>query len=287
MLSSVLLATSLVANVPNGTATVVETDYRTPNATTYNPDRALLFAHFANAAYCSSSSIASWDCAPCKAADPNFQPKVFQAKGMQSFVGRAPGNDIVVSFRGSDNIKNWIDNLDFHKTKEYPKCNGCRVHAGFYDVWLAVKADVVAEVTRLHEADVSAKIFVTGHSLGAAVATHCAAELGASSHSLGFPIAGVYTYGQPRVGNAHFAAFYNTGTRVSWRVTHWRDIVPHLPPDALGFHHTSTEIFYTEDQQKYTVCDNSGEDRHCSDQFMVDSSVDDHLSYVGIPIADC
>ena len=42
----------------------------------------------------------------------------------------------------------------------------------------------------------STKIFVTGHSLGAALAIHCAAELGASSHSLGLPIEGVYTYGQ-------------------------------------------------------------------------------------------
>jgi len=77
------------------------------------------------------------------------------------------------------------------------------------------------------------QVFVTGHSLGAAVAVHCAAELGASSHSLGYPIDGVYTYGQPRVGNQAFADFYMVGTQVSWRVTHHRDPVPHLPPMSL------------------------------------------------------
>ena len=56
---------------------------------------------------------------------------------------------------------------------------------------MGVKDDVVQEVKRLHEASPSAGIFVTGHSLGAAVAAHCATELGASSHSLGYPIAGV------------------------------------------------------------------------------------------------
>jgi hypothetical protein len=164
--------------------------------TSYDPDRALLFARFSQAAYCSSSVISDWDCGPCKAADPAFVPKVFTAssvlgEGMQCFVGQAPGNDIVVSFRGSSNIENWIDNIDFKKKDVYPKCDSCEVHEGFYNAWLSVKDDVVAEVTRLHEADASARIFVTGHSLGAAVASLCATELGASSHSLGFPIAGV------------------------------------------------------------------------------------------------
>jgi hypothetical protein len=114
-------------------------------------------------------------------------------------------------------------------------------------------------------------------ALGAAVAALCAVELGASSQSLGFPIAGVYTYGEPRVGNDQFAKFYMTGTQVSWRVTHWRDIVPHLPPEAFGFHHTATEVWYTEDQKNYTVCDGSGEDPTCADQLFEAVSIDDHL----------
>lgn len=151
----------------------------------------------------------------------------------------------------------------------------------------SVKDDVVKEVQRLHEANSSANIFVTGHSLGAAVAALCAVELGASSQSLGFPIAGVYTYGEPRVGNDQFAKFYMTGTQVSWRVTHWRDIVPHLPPEAFGFHHTATEVWYTEDQNNYTVCDDSGEDPTCADQLFEAVSIDDHLLYMGIAIAQC
>jgi hypothetical protein len=70
-------------------------------------------------------------------------------------------------------------------------------------------------------------------------------------------------------------------------VTHWHDPVPHLAPMSFGFHHTATEVFYTEDQQTYTICDGSGEDDHCSDQFLLDTSVDDHLHYMGISISDC
>jgi hypothetical protein len=262
--------------------------YRSDGSGSYSPSRALLFAHFSNAAYCSAANISYWDCAPCRAADKDFVvSKVVSGGGMQGFVGQAPGNDIVVSFRGSDNIRNWIDNIDITKTDAYPKCDGCRVHTGFYKAWNSVKDDVVKEVQRLHEANSSANIFVTGHSLGAAVAALCAVELGASSQSLSFPIAGVYTYGEPRVGNDQFAKFYMTGTQVSWRVTHWRDIVPHLPPEAFGFHHTATEVWYTEDQKNYTVCDGSGEDPTCADQLFEAVSIDDHLQYMGIAIAEC
>lgn len=257
------------------------------SASTYLASRAILFAHFSNAAYCSASSIADWSCGPCKLADPDFQAKVFTSDktGMQAFVGKAPHNDIVVSFRGSSNFENWVANLDFPKTKAYPKCDGCRVHEGFYNAWLSVMDGVVAEVTRLHTSNPSSRIFVTGHSLGGAVAAHCAAELGASRHSLGYPIDGVYTYGQPRVGNSHFASFYEEGTRVSWRVTHWKDVVPHLPPSALYFQHTSTEVHYVEDGSSYVVCDGSGEDPKCANQHLL-YSVDDHHHYMIPPLAN-
>lgn len=109
---------------------------RTAPSGSYSPSRALLFAHFSNAAYCSAANISYWDCAPCRAADKDFVvSKVVSGGGMQGFVGQAPGNDIVVSFRGSDNIRNWIDNIDITKTDAYPKCDGCRVHTGFYKAW--------------------------------------------------------------------------------------------------------------------------------------------------------
>ena len=46
---------------------------------------------------------------------------------------------------------------------------------------------------------------------------------------------GVYTFGEPRVGNKAFHAYYNSGEHLSWRVTHHRDPVPHLPTEDMGF----------------------------------------------------
>ena len=80
-----------------------------------------------------------------------------------------------------------------------------------------------------------------------------------------------------------------------YRITHWRDAVPHLPPEhLLGYVHGPREVFYVEDMSNFTVSDGSGEDPNCSDQHYVDTSVDDHLHYMTyidsdtiFPISEC
>jgi hypothetical protein len=259
------------------------------NATFFSPERAKIFALFSQAAYCSAPSLTAWNCTPCQQpeiAGFTVSRVVFGTKSQtQAFVG-SDADDIVVSFRGTDNLENWIKDLDFPKTTSYPKCPTCKVHAGFWGAWLELQTDVLAEVEQLARRMPLAKIFVTGHSLGAALAALCAAELGASSHSLGFPIEGVYTYGQPRVGDVAFQKFYSTGEHVSWRVTHWRDIVPHLPFESFGFHHTSTEVFYNEENSVWKICDGTGEDDACADQFDL-YSVEDHRHYLNVSITSC
>lgn len=260
--------------------------------TVFSEERALLFQSYSHAAYCSLKSIEKWSCGPCKIADPNFKAKAFYSHetGMQAFVGKAADGYIVVSFRGSSNILNWIQNLNVPEITPYPKCKDCQVHKGFYDAWNSVREGVVKEVVALYRQSHQAQIFITGHSLGAAVAAHCAAELGASSQSLGLPIAGVYTYGQPRVGNSAFANFYGRGTRVSWRLTHWRDPVPQLPvnlPPLFKFKHIATEVFYNEASSQHIVCDGSGEDAHCSNSLDFHLSVPDHLHYLNQSISKC
>lgn len=51
----------------------------------------------------------------------------------------------------------------------------------------------------------------------------------------------VFTYGQPRVGNDAYYSYYKSIIG-EYRVVHYADIVPHLPPESFGFHHVSTEV---------------------------------------------
>merc|ERR1719272_335132 len=216
----------------------------------YDPTAALTYLHYSMAAYCSESSISNWTCADCKQADTKFKTaQVFTDKktSTQAFVGTAQDGDtdnIIVAFRGTQDLRNWITNLNFPKSKEYAKCHGCRVHEGFYDAWRSVSTPLLNRVAQLYLAKPNSKIHITGHSLGAALAVLCAAEIGAENRSLGLNVTGVYTYGEPRVGNKAFQEFYNSGAHVSWRLTHWKDPVPHLPLEGMGFHHISTEVFY-------------------------------------------
>ena len=68
----------------------------------------------------------------------------------------------------------------------------------------------------------------TGHSLGGALA-HVVSYLLLTNSSLSPPPL-LYTFGQPRTGNALFAATSSLYLPAHFRVVHWRDAIPHLPP---------------------------------------------------------
>ena len=187
---------------------------------------------------------------------------------------------LVVSFRGTESLENWIENLRIAKTDREMSCAGCKVHSGFLDSFNTVADGVLAAIQEQHERYPGAPVYTTGHSLGGALAVIAAYVL---EYDLHVPVSGVFTYGAPRVGNSAFAKFFNgaSDTHVTYRLTHHRDPVPHLPMKVLGFRHTATEVFYRGDTHDHQVCDASGEDPFCSNHYLIDYSIHDHLSYFG------
>lgn len=79
-------------------------------------------------------------------------------------------NAVVVGFRGTVDIQNWIANLDAAEVS-YPDCSGCMVHQGFYNAFQSVAGYVRSDVEKLISMYGGAKIYVTGFSLGGALAT--------------------------------------------------------------------------------------------------------------------
>lgn len=67
---------------------------------------------------------------------------------------------------------------------------------------------------------------VTGHSLGAALATLFVME---NDSKCKFDISTCCTFASPRVGNTEFAGKFNQLPVVSWRIVNIHDIVPKLP----------------------------------------------------------
>lgn len=77
---------------------------------------------------------------------------------------------IVLAFRGSSNLKNWLANLNFPLIDFTDICEGCQVHRGFLEAWNAVAEDVTAKVKEAQESNPDFSLVFTGHSHGAALA---------------------------------------------------------------------------------------------------------------------
>lgn len=167
---------------------------------------------------------------------------------------------LVVSFRGSRTIGNWIANIDFGLTDVSSLCSGCKAHGGFLEAWETVADDLTARITAAQATYVGYTLALTGHSFGAAVATMGGNALRKAGYTASvvnihfsnlaptitciLTIALQYSYGQPRVGNEALAT-YITDQGSTWRVTHTEDLVPKLPPASVGFSHSSPEYWIT------------------------------------------
>ena len=122
-------------------------------------------------------SLENWSCKWCQYV-PGFQVStVPNLDGLQAFVGYdTQYKQTVISFRGSSNIQDWLDDLDFIKVP-YPGVDGGEVHKGFYDAWLDLLPKVMPQAQSLLDAHKGGNVLITGHSLGAALAQLCALNI--------------------------------------------------------------------------------------------------------------
>jgi hypothetical protein len=105
-----------------------------------------------------------------------------------------------------------------------------RVHSGFLRAFapIADQLDAIVHTRRPEQ-----NLWLTGHSLGGALATLAAAHLGRDA------IQGLYTYGCPRVGDAAFAEILPQQSHV--RFVHRDDWVTTVPPEILGYVHAGAQ----------------------------------------------
>ncbi|MDJ0531254.1 MAG: DUF2974 domain-containing protein [Xenococcaceae cyanobacterium MO_207.B15] len=141
----------------------------------------------------------------------------------------------IVAFRGSVNIQNWITNVQTRlkslsedsdkKDRSAYKQPGKKVevHRGFLKSWRKIK-DQVFEFVDKEDPD---SIFLTGHSLGGAIAVIAAVDFSTKYKD---KLRGVYTFGQPRVGNWAFAKYFKEKLEVPmFRFVNNSDFVPRIP----------------------------------------------------------
>lgn len=199
-----------------------------------------------------------------------------KSSDVQGYIGYLPSKkSIFVVFRGSTSIKDWANNLDAILTN-YSYCSKCEVHKGFYKAQQSVISQVISGVSSLQAKFPDYKVVVSGHSLGAAMATLTSLDLVQKGVVPANKLK-LFDFGSPRVGNSEFAKWASSALPDRHRVTHYKDMVVHVPMHER-FMHLSGE-WYEDNDKSVREC--SGyEDKNCSYQWHI-TSIDDHMNYLG------
>ncbi|GKV35330.1 hypothetical protein SLEP1_g43618 [Rubroshorea leprosula] len=125
-----------------------------------------------------------------------------------------------------------------------------QVHGGFLSAYDSVRIRIISLVKlaigyidEIAEPLHKWHVYVTGHSLGGALATLLALELSSSQLAKRQLISiTMYNFGSPRVGNKRFVEVYNEKVKDSWRVVNHRDIIPTVPR-LMGYCHVAQPIY--------------------------------------------
>jgi triacylglycerol lipase len=154
------------------------------------------------------------------------------------------GNTFYVVIRGTQTPLEWFDDASI-QPRPFREGWGNTTN-GFLGIHEQI-FPTIRQVIEEKKAGIQ-KLFLTGHSLGAALAKLVAADLIFSGATPVKPI--LYTFSGPRVGDMTFAAKFRDQGLTAWRVFNTEDIVPTLPlstlegnpEDVLGLFESKVEL---------------------------------------------
>ena len=148
------------------------------------------------------------------------------ATDTQGFVATHRGEDrvdmAIVSFRGTQQTRDWMTNLRLTKEPVDKRIQGRarlvgHVHSGFNQAFRSVQDQIRGHLRDLRDVP----LYITGHSLGGALAILATWYLPSDS------LAACYTFGSPRVGDHGLMNHFRTPI---YRIVNGADPVPLVPP---------------------------------------------------------
>lgn len=152
--------------------------------------------------------------------------------GVDYYIGKCKSK-LIISFRGTDSFKDKLTDIRFFK-KVVPydnKKGKIKAHTGFYEAYnnKQVKQNIAKYVTK----EITT-IYISGHSLGAALGILCALDI---QYNFSHKNIECIVFGCPRVGNKHFVKSYNKRVIKTIRVENKNDIVTKIPFKFMGYKH--------------------------------------------------
>jgi predicted lipase len=147
---------------------------------------------------------------------------------------------IFVSMRGTQQLYDWLVNINAMKSRPYPN-NDIDIffHKGFHKAATSCINEIFSEITTRYEEET--KIYVTGHSLGGALAAilhglwnedpygnRFFSHKRINNH---FRTISCYVFGMPRYGNFHAMEHFAS----PYHIYNQADIVPTIPSKLFGY----------------------------------------------------
>jgi len=195
----------------------------------YHPLTARRLAKVASDAYLSKADLGE-----TYGSTPYQSFQFFEGKGTivdtQAFIVSI-AQCAVLAFRGTESLQDLITDFLLAKSicVRWLRVPELKVHKGFCAAYSVVRPRVISAIRLLKPG----QVYLTGHSLGGALATIAALDI-----NLEFPGIQVtmYNFGSPRVGNPVFARLYDRNVADSHRVVHSGDFVTKTPPGSKANH---------------------------------------------------
>jgi triacylglycerol lipase len=162
----------------------------------------------------------------------------FDEDNTQAFIA-FDDDKMIISVRGTDGLADAMTDINVDLVDGV----GGQVHDGFNTsasrLWRFVMSAVKARGNR--------SLWLTGHSLGAAISTILTARLVQQKDE---PVNGLYTFGQPRTGDKKFAKNFNDSFgKQTFRFVNNNDVVTRTPFRVMGFRHVGQFMYFDENGQ--------------------------------------
>ncbi len=187
---------------------------------------------------------------PTSAEDNSQDPVEQQANDAQNAIGQTVKESIklrqltpvylgfvlssktrnIIVFRGTQRNTEWLYNFYARQESYHNPAGGAslgRVHRGFVANYKSIINPIPRDVAQ--QLDPSVPCYITGHSLGSALAVLASMDLALNLPKLK-PQIQLYTYAGARVGDPNFARIHAQYVPNHYRIVNLADIVPLLPP---------------------------------------------------------
>ena len=167
---------------------------------------------------------------------------------IQGFIAKKK-NDLYIVFRGTSDVRDGLRDIDFELVN-YPSSKSIfskpKVHKGFYTGYLSVKEDIVKALSKMN----FESLYITGHSMGAAMAVICAFDLTMQFRYDEKTI--LYTFGCPETGNDPFVNRFKKTIKTSFRIVNDEDIIPKI--NIPGVTHVPTLVLIDGKKLDFNPC---------------------------------